>query len=191
MNARRYDDPVDALWVAAAARCGLRVVTSREVYASWDGVGELSIADPADRDADDCVAQLVLHELCHALVEGPAALTKRDWGLCNHDERDLVREHACHRVQAALTDRHGLRVVLAPTTEHRVYYDALPVDPLADTPDDPAVEPARAGWRRAVEGPWATPLDDALRATSAIARIVADTAPGTIWASFKSDSRQS
>ena len=183
-----YVDPVDLVWIRAAARCGLRVVTSREVYASWDGAGELSIAHPDDRDPDDCVAQLVLHEMCHALVEGRAAWSERDWGLCNHDDRDLVREHAAHRVQAWLTAPHGLRVLLAPTTEHRVYYDALPEDPLAAC-DDPALEPARAGCRLAEDGPWTAPLTDALAATAAIARAAAPFADGaTLWSSVRADS---
>lgn len=188
MTAPVYRDPVDALWVAAAARCGLRVVTSREVYASWDGAGELAVAHPDDRDPDDCVAQLVLHELCHALVEGRAAWAERDWGLCNHDDRHVVREHAAHRVQAWLTDPHGLRALLAPTTEHRAYYDALPADPFAPS-DDPALPPALAGRRLAVEGPWWRPLQQALAATAVIARAAAPLVDATsLWRAVTDDS---
>ena len=168
----RYEDPLDLVWVATAARLGLRVERSAEVYASTDGRGTLQLARPEDMDPDDCLAQMILHELCHALVEGPDAEGRPDWGLSNRDDRDLVREHACHRLQAALADGHGLRTFLAVTTDHRAYYDALPADPLADD-GDPAVAPARAGWERARSGPWAPVLEAALTATAAVARGVA------------------
>jgi hypothetical protein len=114
------------------------------------------------------------------LVE--AALHARDWGLENADDRDAVREHACDRLQAALADRHGLREVLAVTTDWRAYYDALPADPLADD-GDPAAPLARQGWRRATEGPWAAALQAALEATAAVARAAAPfAAAGSLWA---------
>ena len=54
-------------------------------------------------DPDDSLAQLIFHELCHALVAGEHAFEREDWALCNLDGRDLIFEHACHRVQAALS----------------------------------------------------------------------------------------
>jgi len=175
---RRYIDPLDTIWLATAERCGLRIERSREVFASWDGQGTLRLADDSDFDPDDSLAQLIFHEICHALVEGPEGLSQRDWGLENLDHRDVSREHACHRVQATLAQRHGLRAFFTVTTEWRPYYLALPDDPLADG-DDPAIPAARDAHRRAVEGPWAAPLEEALTATAAIHRVVRPFVDGT------------
>ena len=41
------------------------------------------------------------------------------------------RELACIRLQAHLTEQHGLRDMLGPTSDFRAYWDALPADPLA------------------------------------------------------------
>jgi hypothetical protein len=164
----RYLDPVDEIWLATAKQLGIRVQRSPVAYASYDGHGVLTVA-PADQlDADDSLAQIIFHELCHALVAGADALRKPDWGLSNVDEHDLVREHACHRLQAALSDRHGLRALMAVTTEHRPYWDALLVDPLAPG-DDPAIELAQTAWQRARSGIWAEALEAALGATARIA----------------------
>lgn len=191
----RYDDPLDLVWLHCAKRLGMTVVRSREVFAAWDGAGTLTVADERDFDPDDCLAQLIFHELCHALVAGPEALTLTDWGLCNRDDRDLGSEFATHRLQAALADRHGLRAFMGPTTEHRPYYDGLPADALgpgelvqatgqADEVDEAVRAAARAGWDRATSGPWAEPLDDALAATAAMAQALGGAAPeGSLWRS--------
>lgn len=171
-----YRDPLDLVWLAAAERCGLRVVRSDEVYAAYDGAGTLTLSTPEAFDADDSLAQLVLHELCHGLVQGEASHALPDWGLDNRSDRDLDAEHACHRLQAALGDLYGLRRMLAPTTEHRPHYDGLPDDPLADA-DDPVVAAARAGYGRALSGPWAPALRDALAATAAMAHVARPFAP--------------
>lgn len=182
-----YRDPLDLVWIATAARVGIGIRRSREVFASWDGQGTLTLGAPEGLDPDDSLAQLVFHELCHALVEGPEAFGTPDWGLCNSDRRDLAREHACHRLQAALADRHGLRWFLAPTTDHRPYYDALGSDPLEEAPESGATEsdaslaPARAGWQRATAGPWAAALDEALAATAQIAGIVRPFVTDCLW----------
>ncbi len=182
MSTRAYQDPLDLVWLATAARLNMRVERSAEVFASWDGVGTLTLSTPEHLDPDDCLAQMILHEICHALVQGPENLTRPDWGLDNFDDRDLVREHACHRLQAALLQPHGLRAMLTPTTVHRPYYESLPADPLADA-DDPAVAPAREGFARAFEVPWAEPLVAALTATAVIAAVVEPfAAPPSIWA---------
>jgi hypothetical protein len=178
----RYADPLDLVWLATAERLGFAVQRSEAVFAAYDGTGVMTLGAPASLDPDDSLAQLILHELCHSLVEGEAARARPDWGLDNVSEADLVREHACHRLQAALSDRYGLRVLFGVTTDFRPYWDALPADPLADGPD-PAIGPARAGFRRATEGPWAAALDDALRATRAIAEATRPFAAGdTLWA---------
>ncbi len=177
---RTYRDPVDLIWLGTAARLGWRVVRSHEVYAAWDGRDTLTIGDERDFDPDDCLAQMIFHEICHALVEGPDALAQVDWGLCNYDDGDVLREYACHRVQAALADPYGLRAVLAPTTVYRPYFEALGADPLAG--DDGAVAPARAGYARGTEGPWAAVIAEALAATAAVGRAAAAYAPAqSLW----------
>ena len=178
---RRYSDPLDAIWLDLMDRLGWRVERTTQVYASWNGKGTLFISVPEDFDPDDCLAQMLLHELCHALVAGPGCLDKPDWGMENTDSRDLAQEHACHRLQAALTGPHGLRDMLRPTTDHRPYYEALPADPLRPG-KDPAIVLAREGFIRGTQGPWAEPLADALKATAALADILRPHAAGTIWA---------
>jgi hypothetical protein len=176
----RYDDPLDLVWLGCARACGIAVVRSSQVYASWDGAGTLTLSTPEHFDADDSLAQLIFHEMCHALVAGPGGVRRHDWGMENVDERDLVLEHACHRLQAALADRHGLRALFAVTTDHRPYWDALPVDPLAPG-SDPAIALARDGWERAHAGPWAAPLARALERTAIIAEQVREAAEGSLW----------
>ncbi len=177
----RYEDPLDAIWRGTARAFGLRVVRSAEVFASTDGRGTLTLGTPATLDPDDCLAQMIFHELCHALVQGPESFERPDWGLDNATDRDLEREHACLRVQAKLAGRHGLRGLLAPTTEHRAYYDALGPDPLAG--DARSVELARRALGRSERPDWA-PLHRALRATEQIARLVAEAGPDaqSLWA---------
>lgn len=167
----RYRDPLDAIWRAAARRIGFEVTRSPDVFASTDGSRRLSIGTPETLDPDDSLAQMVLHELCHALVEGPAALDREDWGLDNRSDRDVPRERACLRLQAALTGDHGLRGFLAPTTDHRAFYDALPTDPLTAGPTD-EVTPARAARARVDLPPFAPHLAAALRATARIVEAV-------------------
>ena len=169
----RYADPLDHVWLATAARIGLGVVRSPDAFAATDGAGTLVIGTPETLDPDDCLAQMILHELCHALVEGPGSLALADWGLSNVDSRDELREHACLRVQAALVAPHGLRWFLAPTTDYRAYYDGLPPDPLAAAAvslEWRAIELATAAHERAGHPPWAPHLQNALAATAAIAR---------------------
>ena len=171
----RYDDPLDRIWLDTAQRLGMNVTRSDQVYASWDGAGQLRLGTAETLDDDDGLAQMILHEICHALVEGPQGRALPDWGLDNVSDADLPREHACHRVQAALADRHGLRRFFAVTTDFRPYYDALPADPLAEDapPHDPAIAPARDAFHRATNGPWAPTIERALAATAAVIRAAA------------------
>lgn len=167
----RYRDPVDEIWIVAAKKLGLDLERTDAAFATYDGQGVLAIARREHLDADDSLAQLILHELCHALVGGPDAMRQPDWGMCDGGAADRVREHACQRLQAALGQAHGLRAFMAPTTEHRAYYEALPVDPLAPGAD-PAIALAREGWLRARRGLWAETLERALGATARVAAIV-------------------
>jgi hypothetical protein len=158
----------ERLWVAAAGRLGFRIHRTTEAYASSDGRGAIFIGVGEALDVDDAVAQLIFHELCHAITEGEAALSRPDWGLENIQvgPADAVREHACLRLAAHLADPHGLRDALAPTTDYRAYHDALPADPLGDG-DDPAIPIAREAAARAGAAPWREPLQGALAATAA------------------------
>jgi hypothetical protein len=158
-----YLDPLDQIWISTAARVGFRVTRTADAYASTDGRRTVAIGVPEVLDADDCLAQMILHELCHALVEGESAWERPDWGLDNQTTRDEPREDACLRTQAALTAPWGLRAVLAPTTDHRPIYDALPADPV----DRPLV---RLALRRAESTPFAPHLGAALAATARILR---------------------
>jgi len=165
-----YLDPLDAIWLTVAARIGFRVERSAEVYASTDGKGIMTIGAPSTLDPDDCLAQMILHELCHSLIEGAESLGVPDFGLDNESARDVVREHACLRLQAWLTEKYGLRKVLAPTTDFRGYYDRLPEDPLADDAD-PATVTAKQGATRSQEAPWAPHLGEGLEATAKVLKV--------------------
>ena len=162
-----YLDPLDAIWLTVADRIGFRVIRSAEVYASTDGEGVMTIGAPGTLDADDCLAQMILHELCHSLIEGEGSLGVPDFGLDNETACDVSGEHACLRLQAWLADRHGLRQALAPTTEFRSYYDELPEDPFGGDVD-PSTERAKQGAARSTTAPWAPHLEDGLAATAKV-----------------------
>ncbi len=185
-----YLDPLDAIWLTVAARVGFTVERSSEVYASTDGKGRMTIGALDTLDPDDCLAQMILHELCHSLIEGADSLRVPDFGLDNESERDATREHACLRLQAWLTDRYGLRTALAPTTDFRRYYDALPAEPFEDE-QDPAAALAKLGAARSEEPPWAPHLRDGLEATARVLDVVSEygatdpAAPNPpIWSKF-------
>ena len=61
------------LWTKAAEALGMQVVRSHDAYASWDGRGTLTIGCDETLDENDTVAQLIFHEICHALLEAIAA----------------------------------------------------------------------------------------------------------------------
>lgn len=178
----RYEDPLDRIWLGCAERIGLRVARTPDAFATTDGKGTLLLSTAEHLDRDDCMAQMVFHELCHSLIEGPASLELPDWGLDNQTGQDLVREHACLRLQALLLRPRGLRRTLGPTTDFRAYYDALPADPLEG--DDASVVLARMAAVRVTARPWAPHLEEALDATAALARTVATYGPSateSLW----------
>src|SRR5262245_54429577 len=168
----RYVDPLAQVWLEAARRIGLRVERTADAYAATDGQGRLAIGEDATLDADDSLAQMIFHELCHSLVEGENAFARPDWGMDNTGPDHDWREHACLRVQWVLAGRHGLRGLFAPTTDFRAFWDQLAGDVLADRAD-PSVQGAIAGLRRVALPPWAPALDDALDATAQIAQVAA------------------
>lgn len=177
-----YQDPADLLWLHAAARLGISVMRSADAYASWDGQGTLTLASDEYLDPDDCLAQMLFHEICHLLVSGEAARHQPDWGLDNTSPKDLVYEYATNRLQAALSGAYGLRQFMAVTTMWRAYYDALPRDPLLPQDPDPAVALARAGLARARQAPYRDVLDAALSATAALAATLRPVVPeDSLW----------
>jgi hypothetical protein len=177
-----YEDPLDRIWIGCAERIGLRVTRNPSAYATTDGRGTLSIAPREHLDPDDSLAQMILHELCHSLVEGLESFERVDWGLDNVSDRDVVREHACLRLQAWLTRPLGLARVLAPTTEFRAFWDALGPDVFVPE-EDPSVPLARKAVARVDAPPWGPHLRAALDATAVIARQVSSFCrdPGSLW----------
>jgi Fe-S-cluster containining protein len=176
----RYVDPMSEVWLGAARTIGLRIERSAGAYATTDGAGTLVIGSSETLDADDSLAQMIFHELCHSLVQGEDSFAAADWGLDNIGDDDVWREHATLRLQRVLAARHGLAGFFAPTTDFRSFWDALPADPLADRGDQSVIH-AIAGLRRAPTPPWAPALEDALAATASIvatASRFAGAAPG-------------
>ena len=168
----RYVDPLTQVWVGAARRIGLSVERTPHAYAATDGRGMLAIGTPDTLDRDDSLAQMIFHELCHSLVEGPESFARPDWGMDNTGPDHDWREHACLRTQWVLAGRYGLRGVFAPTTDFRAFWAHLSGDVLCDR-TDPSVQLAIAAIRRSDQPPWGPALGEALAAT---ARIAADAA---------------
>jgi len=173
---RRYQDPLARVWLACAEQIGFRVKRTTETYASSDGRGTLLIADESIFDPDDSLAQMIFHELCHALIEGDVGETREDWGLSYGIGNNPWREHACLRLQAYLASGVGLRDFFAPTTDFRVtFWHSLPEDPFAATQEaggrrERSCVAARIGVWRASLTRW-QPLHQALLATATIAAV--------------------
>lgn len=165
----RYVDPYELIWLATAQRLGLHVRRDPDVYSMTDGEGLLALAPRDDLDADDTLAQQVLHEICHWIVAGPEAFAQRDWGYELDVPLDDPREHACLRLQAWLAARYGLRGLMAPTGLYRPYWDRLlddPLQPLDDAAHESEVQRLlRPAVERAQRKPFAEPLAGALAAT--------------------------
>lgn len=176
-----YNDPVELIWIRAAKDLGLQIERSADAFASYDGKGTLIIATEEHFDADDCLAQMIFHEICHWLVAGRRGKKLEDWGLSNIDDRDLVYEYAAIRVQAALARKFGLRDFMAVTTDWRPYWDALPEDPLAEGDDD-AIPLALDAFDLAKQTPFEPVLTRSLAATATIADTVRSLAdPDSLW----------
>jgi Fe-S-cluster containining protein len=173
---------IDQVWIDAAGRCGFRVERGLAAYATTDGRGTISIGTPALLDDDDCLAQLVLHELCHALVQGEANWTVADWGMDNTTDRDDAKEAACLRLQAHWADRRGLRQLMTPTTPWKTYYAELPADPLfpGGAADEEPCALAAAAVTLAARKGIDSVIDEALAATAGLAgsAAIAVEAPG-------------
>jgi hypothetical protein len=117
--------PLDEIWIDVARRLDVPVVRDDDFgYVHWDG-RTLHLATDGELDDDDTLAQLVLHELCHALVQGADRFRAPDWGLDNTTNDDEDNERAALRLQAHLTGAFGLRDRLFPTTVVRPFYESL------------------------------------------------------------------
>ena len=186
--------------MACLSELGWSVRRSGEVFASWDGVKNLTITSRDEGDADDHLGQMIFHEICHALIEGQRGRSRVDWGLSNFDERDLDREYACHRLQAALADEYTLRALLAVTTDWRPYYDALPRSPLLEgsmIAQDPrgllheaewikrersVISIAQQGAQHANQSPWREVLHQALSTTAQLRALIMPFCPSdSLW----------
>ena len=172
----RYLDPVELVWLATARRLGLTVRRDPAIFSRTDGSGMLWLGPRDDLDADDTVAQMLLHEICHWVTNGVRTFHEEDWGF-PLDDADDPREFACLRVQAALADRHGLRGMFGPTGKYRAYFDRIPSDPFvpldASEEESEIVRIARDVWPRVDAAPFAPHLDHALATTAAIRACVA------------------
>lgn len=157
---------LDDIWLDCARSLAIPVERGGDAYVHFDG-RVLHVADEAHLDADDSLAQLVLHEICHLLVQGPAHRQQADWGLDNTGAPgsifDEVRERAAVRLQAHLCEGHGLRAWLFPTTGVRPFFEALSRTPLAlVAEDDGSIALARSAATRAGKSPYARALGVAL-----------------------------
>jgi hypothetical protein len=177
----RYLDPLALVWLATARRLGLHVRRNPAIFSATDGTGLLELGPLDTLDPDDTTAQMIFHELCHWITNGLETFHARDWGFDLDAELDW-REHTCLRLQAHLAgsarcaDGSDLRQVLAPTSQFRAYYDAIPADVLEPVPgwphEDEVVALARVVIERARGEPWAAPLAEALRATAQLRDVV-------------------
>ena len=151
----------DPLWVALLEQAGFRLARRSASYVWYDGRGEVAIAPDEELDADDTLAQIILHELIHLLVQGEEARTEPDWGLDNLTDRDAYLEEAALVMQLRLLRQWGLEAVLVPTTDFRSYYLAeAATEARADR-----LQAAAAGWARWLDWPQREAAEAALRAT--------------------------
>ena len=151
----------DPLWVALLEQAGFRLARRSASYVWYDGRGEVAIAPDEELDADDTLAQIILHELIHLLVQGEEARTEPDWGLDNLTDRDAYLEEAALVMQLRLLRQWGLEAVLVPTTDFRSYYLAeAATEVRADR-----LQAAAAGWARWLDWPQREAAEAALRAT--------------------------
>ncbi len=151
----------DPLWVALLEQAGFRLARRSASYVWYDGRGEVAIAPDEELDADDTLAQIILHEMIHLLVQGEEARTEPDWGLDNLTDRDAYLEEAALLMQLRLLRQWGLEAVLVPTTDFRSYYLAeAATEARADR-----LQAAAAGWARWLDWPQREAAEAALRAT--------------------------
>ena len=171
----RYVDPCELVWLTTASRLGLHIRRSPFVFSATDGSGRLQLSTRADLDADDCLAQMVLHEICHWCTNGLDTFAERDWGFDLDGPTD-PREHAALRLQAWLADHVDLRTMFGPTGVYRQYYDRIPDDPCAPINDSEwerhVVGLARDAIERIQSAPWDPHVVRAMQATAQLRSLV-------------------
>ena len=151
----------DPLWVQLLEHAGFRLARRSTSYVWYDGRGEVAIAPDEELDADDTLAQIILHEMVHLLVQGEEARTEPDWGLDNLTDSDAYLEEAALVVQLRLLTLWGLEAVLVPTTDFRGYYLA---EAASEARAD-RMQAAEAGWARWLVWPHRAAAERALAAT--------------------------
>jgi hypothetical protein len=151
----------DSLWVALLEQAGFRLARRSASYVWYDGRGEVAIAPDEELDDDDTLAQIILHEMVHLLVQGEEARTEPDWGLDNLTDRDAYLEEAALVMQLRLLRLWGLEAVLVPTTDFRGYY----LTEASEEARPDRLEAAEAGWQRWLLWPHRGAAERALAAT--------------------------
>lgn len=182
-----YCDPLDLVWTVTASRLGLTIKRNSDAYASTDGKGNLHIGSEETLDSDDCLAQMVLHEICHWVSNGIDSVHLIDWGFAPM-ERVESGELVAIRVQAHLAAQWGLLKLMALTTDSRPYWNQIclaPLEPL-DGSDQEAAVVARAleGVAVANQPPFVGPLTEALSASAKIWKAVSEFSrdrPESLW----------
>ncbi len=172
----RYVDPCELVWLSTAQRLGIHIRRSPLVFSASDGSGRLQLSTREHLDADDCLAQMLLHEICHWCTNGISTFEERDWGFALDGPTD-PREHAALRLQAWLADQVGLRTMFGPTGMYRQYYNRIPTDPTQPIDDSDwetcVCEAAVVGIERIQKDPWHPHVMQAMEATKDL-RILLD-----------------
>lgn len=171
----RYVDPCELVWLSTAKRLGLNISRSPLVFSATDGSGRLQLSTRDDLDADDCLAQMLLHEICHWCTNGEHTFEMRDWGFALDGPTD-PREHSALRLQAWLADQVGLRAMFGPTGVYRQYYDQIPTDPIDPINDGEweahVVEVAAQAIERIQAKPWDPHVLNAMKVTAELRTLV-------------------
>ena len=171
----RYVDPCELIWLSTAKRLGMHIRRSPLVFSATDGSGRLQLSTRDDLDADDCLAQMLLHEICHWCTNGVDTFTERDWGFALDGPTD-PREHAALRLQAWLADQVQLRAMFGPTGIYRQYYNRIPDDPTEPIDKSPwevhVCATACAAIERIQSKPWHPHVMEAMHATAQVRSIV-------------------
>jgi hypothetical protein len=167
----RYVDPIDLIWLSTAKELGLTIRRNSEVFGMTEGDGLVHLGDRSTLDPDDCLLQMIFHEICHWITNGVDSAQQRDWGFQLDGPLD-PREHACQRLQAHLAGEYGLRDMMGATGDFRQYWDQIPQDPtepLDQTAWENEVHSFTvAAIKRAQAPPFSAPLNRALQATATI-----------------------
>jgi len=173
--AARYVDPCELVWLSTAQRLGLHIRRSPLVFSATDGSGRLQLSTRDDLDPDDCLAQMLLHEICHWCTNGVETYGERDWGFDLDGPTD-PREHAALRLQAWLADQVELRTMFGPTGVYRQYYNRIPSDPTQPIDDSEweavVCQAANLAIERIQQDPWHPHVIEAMHTTARLREIV-------------------